>query len=43
MLFGDVRDFYYFCKNFQAMDELRYPVGMQTFSKIIEEGYVYVD
>ncbi len=25
------------------MDELRYPVGIQTFSKIIEEGYVYVD
>ena len=25
------------------MNELRYPVGMQTFSKIIEEGYVYVD
>ena len=25
------------------MDELRYPIGMQTFSEIIEEGYVYVD
>ncbi|MDE7347015.1 MAG: ATP-binding protein [Muribaculaceae bacterium] len=25
------------------MDELRYPIGMQTFSKIIEEGYAYVD
>ena len=25
------------------MSELRYPIGMQTFSKIIEEGYVYVD
>ncbi len=25
------------------MDETRYPVGMQTFSNIIEEGYVYVD
>ena len=25
------------------MEELRYPVGMQTFSNIIEEGYVYVD
>ncbi len=25
------------------MEELRYPVGMQTFSKIIEEGYAYVD
>lgn len=25
------------------MAELRYPIGMQTFSKIIEEGYAYVD
>lgn len=25
------------------MEELRYPVGIQTFSKLIEEGYVYVD
>ncbi|MBD5421287.1 MAG: AAA family ATPase [Bacteroides sp.] len=25
------------------MSQLRYPVGMQTFSQIIEEGYVYVD
>ena len=25
------------------MEALRYPVGMQTFSNIIEEGYVYVD
>ncbi len=25
------------------MSELRYPIGMQTFSKIIEEGYTYVD
>ncbi len=25
------------------MDELRYPIGMQTFSNIIEDGYVYVD
>lgn len=25
------------------MDELRYPIGIQTFSKIIEEGYTYVD
>ncbi|MDE6192491.1 MAG: ATP-binding protein [Muribaculaceae bacterium] len=25
------------------MNELRYPIGMQTFSKIIEEGYVYID
>ncbi len=25
------------------MEQLRYPVGMQTFSNIIEEGYTYVD
>ena len=25
------------------MDELRYPIGMQTFSNIIEEVYAYVD
>ena len=25
------------------MDELRYPIGMQTFSNIIEDGYAYVD
>ena len=25
------------------MSKLRYPVGMQTFSDIIEQGYVYVD
>ncbi|MDE7419340.1 MAG: AAA family ATPase, partial [Muribaculaceae bacterium] len=25
------------------MEEQRYPVGMQTFSNIIEEGYTYVD
>lgn len=25
------------------MKELRYPIGMQTFSNIIEEGYTYVD
>ncbi len=25
------------------MEQLRYPVGMQTFSNIIEEGYIYVD
>ncbi|MBD5262482.1 MAG: AAA family ATPase [Bacteroides sp.] len=25
------------------MDELKYPVGMATFSELIEEGYAYVD
>ena len=27
----------------RIMSAQRYPVGMQTFSKIIEEDYVYVD
>ena len=25
------------------MSELKYPVGMQTFSELIQKGYVYVD
>ena len=25
------------------MSELQYPVGMATFSELIEDGYVYVD
>ena len=25
------------------MTELQYPVGMATFSELIDEGYVYVD
>ncbi len=25
------------------MKEMRYPIGMQSFSQIIEEGYTYVD
>ncbi len=25
------------------MDEVRYPVGMATFSELIEKGYIYVD
>lgn len=25
------------------MEQLKYPIGVQTFSKIIEEGFVYVD
>lgn len=25
------------------MEELKYPIGIETFSEIIEEGYVYVD
>lgn len=25
------------------MDNIRYPIGIQTFSKIIEEGYTYID
>ncbi len=25
------------------MKEMNYPIGIQTFSEIIEEGYTYVD
>ena len=32
-----------FAKSLRIMRELRYPIGIQTFSKIIEEGYAYVD
>ncbi|MDE6560314.1 MAG: AAA family ATPase, partial [Muribaculaceae bacterium] len=32
-----------FAENLRIMSVLKYPVGVQTFSKIIEEGYVYVD
>ena len=44
-VFGISEYFYYFCKKklMIMMNELRYPIGMQTFSKIIEEGYTYVD
>ena len=27
----------------QAMTMRRYPIGIQTFSRIIREGYIYVD
>lgn len=27
----------------KSMKEMRYPIGMQTFSNIIEDGYTYVD
>lgn len=29
--------------NMEPMDELKYPVGMSTFSELIEKGFVYVD
>ncbi len=32
-----------FAENMRLMAEMNYPIGMQTFSKIIEEGYDYVD
>ena len=32
-----------FAESLRIMDDLRYPIGMQTFSNIIEEGYAYVD
>ncbi len=35
--------FIIFAEKFEIMAALRYPVGMQTFSNIIEEGYSYVD
>ncbi|MDE6510833.1 MAG: AAA family ATPase, partial [Muribaculaceae bacterium] len=38
-----IRFFCIFAENLRIMSQLRYPVGMQTFSDIIEEGYVYVD
>lgn len=41
--FGGVAKFRYICVKLRMMSELRYPIGMQTFSKIIEEGYTYVD
>ena len=25
------------------MEERRYPIGIQTFSEIIRDGYIYVD
>ncbi len=30
-------------EKFEIMAPLRYPIGMQTFSELIEEGYTYVD
>ncbi len=42
-LFGDMGIFRYICGKFEIMETPRYPIGMQTFSKIIDEGYVYVD
>ncbi len=29
--------------NSEAFIERRYPVGIQTFSRLREEGYVYID
>ena len=33
----------YICGKSEQMAELKYPIGIQTFSKIIENGYTYVD
>lgn len=33
----------YFCVMENFCEELRYPVGIQSFSEIREGGYVYVD
>ncbi|MDE6561854.1 MAG: ATP-binding protein [Muribaculaceae bacterium] len=38
-----MNDFRYICKKFWIMDHMRYPIGIQTFSKIIKGGYTYVD
>lgn len=39
-----MENFDYICRQIaDIMTELRYPIGMQTFSDIIEEGYAYVD
>ena len=32
-----------FAENLRIMSELKYPVGMSTFSELIEKGFVYVD
>ncbi len=32
-----------FAQNLRIMSELRYPVGIQSFPNIIEDGYTYVD
>ena len=32
-----------FVENNESMMELRYPIGIQTFSEIIQKGYTYVD
>lgn len=31
------------CNKKKSMAELKYPIGMATFSELIEEGYAYVD
>ncbi len=44
LLHLDYRGIYIkFGEKFEIMEELRYPVGMQTFPNIIEGGYTYVD
>ena len=37
------RFFAIFAESLRIMDDIRYPIGMQTFSDIIDEGYAYVD
>ena len=36
-------NFINFVENNESMKELRYPIGIQTFSEIIQKGYTYVD
>ena len=39
LFFGYVTIFHYICGKFEIMENPRYPVGMQTFSKIIDDSY----
>ena len=35
---------YYLCdNNLKSSLAMKYPIGMQSFDQIIEDGYVYVD
>ena len=43
-LFAFKGDFCYLCgSKRKSMAEMKYPVGMATFSELIRKGYVYVD
>lgn len=45
-MFGDIKKKTYICsiiKEINKAARMKYPIGIQTFSEIIEEGYVYID